>query len=334
LLLVGGGVLVAPGHAGAQTRAVVATEENFRRDPNGTVLGRLDPGTALRVLGEEGNWTRVELEGWVWLRSLQRSENPSHDLVVSAEGGENLRSGPSGTILGTLEEGVLLEELGRDPAWARVARVGWVWSASVDREAAPSPVTTPTRDPPRDASGPAARVPGGFRSSGGSGGAILTAPDGDTLAVASPSSDVQVTRREGNWVRVRLEGWMWMPAADEAQAQSEEAITALDPAELGETPDAYLGRVVSWSLQFISLERAEAVRTDFFEGEPFLLARFGGGDGPFVYVAVPPERTGEVEGLVPLERIEVTGRVRTGASTLTGAPILDLISLDRSRNDR
>ncbi|MDH3423631.1 MAG: hypothetical protein OEN00_11610, partial [Gemmatimonadota bacterium] len=66
-------------------------------------------------------------------------------------------------------------------------------------------------------------------------------------------------------------------------------------------------------------------------GEPFLLTRFGGPEGPFVYVAVPPEREAEVEGLVPLERIRVTARVRTGASALTGTPIVDLLNLERSR---
>jgi hypothetical protein len=95
-----------------------------------------------------------------------------------------------------------------------------------------------------------------------------------------------------------------------------------------------VGRVVTWSVQFISVERAEAVRTDFFEGEPFLLTRFGGTEGPFVYVAVPPDRLVEVEGLVPLERIAITGRIRTGASVLTGTPIVDLLSLERSREDR
>ncbi len=89
---------------------------------------------------------------------------------------------------------------------------------------------------------------------------------------------------------------------------------------------------MTWELQYISLEEAEAVRTDFFEGEPFLLCRYGGPDGPFVYVAVPPERLQEVEGLVPLERIQVFGRVRTGASALTGTPIIDLLGLERRRD--
>ncbi|HKJ03570.1 MAG TPA: hypothetical protein VJ997_13975, partial [Longimicrobiales bacterium] len=78
---------------------------------------------------------------------------------------------------------------------------------------------------------------------------------------------------------------------------------------------------------------AEKVRTDFFEGEPFLLTRFGGGEGPFVYVALPPDRVQESEGLVPLERVSVTGRIRTGASSLTGTPIIDLVALERLRDD-
>jgi hypothetical protein len=106
----------------------------------------------------------------------------------------------------------------------------------------------------------------------------------------------------------------------------------VEPTQMAEDPEAHAGRVVQWSLVFISLERAEEVRTDFFEGEPFLLTRFGNGDGPFVYVAVPPDHLEEVQGLVPLERVEVTGRVRTGASALTGVPIIDLVSVERNRS--
>ena len=35
---------------------------------------------------------------------------------------------------------------------------------------------------------------------------------------------------------------------------------------------------------------AERIRTDFYEGEPFLLARGPADENAFVYVAVPPER--------------------------------------------
>ena len=125
---------------------------------------------------------------------------------------------------------------------------------------------------------------------------------------------------------------MWLPESEGAPVEEEATEPeALEPTTLLADPETYAGRVVAWSVQFISLERAVAVRTDFFEGEPFMLSRFGDADGPFVYIAVPAEQLGAVQGLVPLERVTVTGRVRTGASELTGAPIVDLITLERDR---
>jgi hypothetical protein len=321
-----------PIDVGAQAGARVRVEENFRREPNGVVLAVVSPGTELQVLGREGNWTEVVLAGWVWLQSLQESDDPGFELVVSESEGENLRSIPSGRILARLEEGALLSETERDPAWAHVARTGWIWTGSLEPGVSttgqdPAPVETPA--PTR----PAARSPGGFTSVGTTAGPILTAPDGDTLALATAGSDVELLDREGNWVRVRVEGWMWRPLTQEGGGASDESPSALEPGDLATDPDAYVGRVVAWTVQFISLERAEAVRTDFFEGEPFLLARFAGADGPFVYIAVASERMSDVEGLVPLERISITGRIRTGASALTGVPIIDLIAIERSRED-
>lgn len=318
-----------------QSGATVRAEENFRRAPNDVVLARLNPGTRLAVIGREGNWLEVDVEGWVWLASLQASE-AEYDLVVAVAEGENLRDAPQGTVIGRLEDGALLEELGREPGWAHVRRRGWIWSASVNASttaaAAPTPAaaTPPAArpsQPSQPATQPTARRPEGFTSLGGSGAPILTAPDGDTLAVASGRGDLQIVAREGNWARVRLEGWVWMPTV--AQGAADPTPSALVPEDLIREPEAHVGRVVSWSLQFISLESAEEIRTDFRRGEPFLLTRFGGPDGPFVYVAVPPERRTEVEGLVPLERITVTARVRTGASALTGTPIVDLLTLER-----
>jgi hypothetical protein len=41
-----------------------------------------------------------------------------------------------------------------------------------------------------------------------------------------------------------------------------------------------------------------------------------------------------MEGFVPLEYVTVTARVRTGASVLTGTPIVDLLSIERERGRR
>jgi hypothetical protein len=106
-------------------------------------------------------------------------------------------------------------------------------------------------------------------------------------------------------------------------------MSSITPADVAQNPEAYRGQVVDWELQYVSQEVAERVRTDFYEGEPFLLARSTSTGRAFVYVAIPPERLVEVEGLIPLERIRVVGRIRTGAAALTGNPILDLLELTR-----
>jgi hypothetical protein len=160
---------------------------------------------------------------------------------------------------------------------------------------------------------------------------ILSSPDGDTLARAVPGADIQVLGREGGWARVRVEGWAWM--GSEPSDSSEAVIAApleVDPGAVTREPDRYRGRAVRWTLQFVSFERAERVRTDFYEGEPFLLTRPAGGGGGFIYVAVPPERMADFQDLTPLESIEVVGRIRSGSSGLTGSPILDLIELRRT----
>lgn len=308
----------------AQGTARLRLDENFRRTPNGEVLARLNGGVAMQVVARQGNWVQMDLEGWMWMRSLQVSRDAAFELVVSEPEGENLRDAPSGVILGRLERGTLLEEIRRVPGWILIRRRGWVWGASVAEVTDAPAAVSPTSSIP---STPSASRPTGFTGVGAAGAVILTAPDGDTLATAAPGAELEVTARQGNWVRVRVEGWIWQPDMPTPEDGGEPG--ALSPDDVAVRPEAYAGRVVSWRLQFISQEKAEAIRTDFFEGEPFLLCRFGSEGGQFVYVAVPPDRLGEVEGLVPLEYLTVTARVRTGASVLTGTPIVDLLSVVR-----
>lgn len=99
------------------------------------------------------------------------------------------------------------------------------------------------------------------------------------------------------------------------------------PEVLLSNPDRFRGRVLEWHVQFITLERAEKIRTDFYEGEPFILARPPGDQPGFIYVAVPAERLAQVQRIAPLERITILARVRTGRSDLLAAPILDLLEL-------
>jgi hypothetical protein len=309
-------------HLHGQSLATVRVEENLRAEPQGSIIGRVRPGAAFSVVSVQEQWVRVDVVGWVWTASLRTTDRSDFPLSVSATPSENLRGEPQGEILAVLVQGTLLDELGEVTGWKRVRRRAWIWAESVEVEPGATARETSTEPAP-------ARAVEGWLGGGREGTPLLSGPDGDTLARTEPGANLQILAREGNWVRVRLEGWTWAPIGESPDAPDTSPVSDVTPEEVGQDPGAYRGRVVSWNLQFVSLERAEKVRTDFFEGEPFLLARTSTSGSSFVYVAVPPDRLGEVEGLIPLERINVVGRIRTGAAALTGNPILDLLELSR-----
>lgn len=324
-LLVGWTLLgIGYGHLEAQTRGTVRTEENVRAEPQGTIIGRVEVGTVLSVLQTQGRWLQVELQGWIWTQSIQASDRQGFDRRVSAAPEENLRAEPSGKVLARLLEGALLDRVEEIPGWTRIRRVAWVWGPSVEmEEAGPRGGGGAPPSPRPEATG------GGWFRAGPSGAVILAGPDGDTLALGRPGAQLQSLARQGNWSRVRLEGWVWTPSMEDSAAVASDVLSEMTPEEVVQDPETARGQVVSWELQFVSREEAERVRTDFYEGEPFLLTRTTSSGRTFVYVAIPPERLGEVEGLVPLERIRVVGRIRTGAAALTGNPVLDLLELVR-----
>jgi hypothetical protein len=331
--------LLAPPPASAQTTARVTSEENLRDAPNGEILGQLNVGTTLEVLRGEGNWSQVTLEGYVWERSMQIDRREGFGLVISEPGGENLRDAPSGRIAARLARGTLLEELERVPGWVRVRRTAWIWTPSIEST---GPVAAPPAGelPARAGADPAVEVvtgtgTGEWLTPGRSGMWLLTTPDGDSLARAEPGAELRVLARQGNWARVRVEGWVWTSGAEQADVEvvgaAGEVLRDVTVQQIQAEPDRYRGRRLLLELQFISLERAEAVRTDFYEGEPFLLMRTRTPDRTFVYVAIPPERVGEFERLTPLEVLAVTGRVRRPDAAFTGSPILDLLEFRRVR---
>ncbi|MEX0936111.1 MAG: hypothetical protein WD013_04335, partial [Gemmatimonadota bacterium] len=238
---------MTPAQSTAQ-EAVVRMEENFRAEPNGEVLGRLDPGARIRVGERNGGWTEATVQGFVFIPSLQVWPDSSLDLVVSAPEGENLRVEPAGRVAGRFEEGTLLEEVRRIPGWIEVRRTGWIWTPSIEEIASGAAARSGVSDSAGIAdsvvdragartatdSDPATTAPaagGGspdspplsdstFLSVGRGGTPILGAPDGDTLALAGAGSDLRVLARDGSWARVRVEGWVWMPTIG---PESEEA---------------------------------------------------------------------------------------------------------------
>lgn len=316
-------LLLSPGASALAQTATVQTGENFRAEPNGTVLARIRAGTVLSVVSGDGDWVNATLEGWIWTPSLEATGRADFEYRVSAEGGENLRVEPQGTILARVEEGMLLNEVEQGDGWIRVRRTAWIWRPSVELA---GEVGGEDGRPALDSG----ELAGRWSSTGSVGAAILSGPDGDTLARARPGTELRILGRQGSWARVRVEGWVWRPEGVDGEVPDSAVLTDVTPQDVTSEPERYRGRLVAWELQFISVEEAEQIRTDFYEGEPYLLTRSAGDISRFVYVAAAPERMDELGELRPLERIVVVGRIRTGNAALTGGPILDLLEISRS----
>jgi hypothetical protein len=314
----------------AQT-AQVTSSTSFLQAAGGRRLGTVRPGAALDPTGKtSGSWSEVVLQGWIWTGSVVRTSRDGYDLSVSIAGGENFRDAPStrGAIQARLLQGFLLDRLGESGRWTQARRTGWVSTSALATAAEAEPAgPDPSASQSAGPAGASPEVRGTAEERlrvGGTPARLYLSPEGDTVGVVRPGADLAVLAREGAWVRVRLNGWV--RAADLLPADSTTQRSTLSAADLRLNPDEYQGLQVRWSVQFVSLERAEAIRTDFYEGEPFILARAPDPSDGFVYLAVPPELLSVTEELPPLEMIEILARVRTGRSAIMGAPVLDLLA--------
>jgi hypothetical protein len=334
-------VLLVPPIALGQSVRVTNADENFRAEPGGVILGTLVIDTELQSGAHRDSWRETTLEGWIWAPSVRADSRPGFDLVVSARNGENLRAEPNGARIARLQSGALLVRVEQQGQWYRVRRTGWVRATALSgpapsaepspgeaEESAAAKAATATMSATPPASGPQPR-PGGADElawTGQGGAKLLNAPAGDTLADIRPLSALAILERQGDWARIRAEGWVWAPSLG-TPADSGMVLSGVAPEVLRSNPEGFRGRVLEWQVQFIAFDRAEKIRTDFTEGELFILARPPGDQPGFVYLAVPEGQAARVKALTALQRITVLARVRTGRSAQMGAPILDLIEI-------
>lgn len=306
----------------------VIQRENFRRDPSGsaTILASVAAGTELNAVGADGRWIEVELEGWIWSRSVGTVSSSDFDLRVTAGSGENLRARPNGDILARLSTGTLLDNLGRDGNWYRVRRVAWMWGESLEPiELALTPAGS--SEPAGETDPPLAEElpePGELDRGILEGPTELTgAPDGEVAGSLSDSLPVKILERADGWVRVQIEGWV----PSERVRPAGEVLWGVSAAELRADPEAFRGKVLRWDIQFISLQTADQLRQDLRPGEQYILARGPYPERGFVYVSVGSDHANRLRDLQPLARVEIVARVRTGKSRFMESPVLELIEM-------
>lgn len=308
----------------AQTHEITVDGETFRKTADGRRLAELGLGFRVDLIRAAGAWAEVTFAGWVPASSLGSTTRDGHELIVTRSGGQALHETPSGGVAGRLLTGLLLDHVADRDSWTQVTRSGWVRISSLRPLSAGRSFARPVTAP--DVERPPALVSSGRRLMVGEGDIdVRGSPDGDTVAVVRFGTPITVIERGNAWTRVRVEGWV--PSDQLITTDLDSALVEISAATLRSSPDDYQGVRVRWNIQFVALERAEPERTDFYEGEPFILARAPDPEDGFVYLTVPPELLEAVEGVRPLSMIDVLASVRTGRSSLMGVPVLDLLAI-------
>lgn len=330
LLVAAGAASIPIGPAVGQDRYRVLQRENFRREgaPTGRLLGSVFEGTELTGGQVASGWVEVTLEGWIWGQSLRRVQDGTFDYEVSAGNGENLRLEPNGAVLSRLDTGFLLEAVETAGAWVRVRRTGWMWGRSLERIQSGAPPVDPP-DVPRT-TGPAQPASGGGQATGldravaADGASLRAVPGGDSTATLAGDAPLRILTRSGEWVRVQMEGWVH---ESDLRPTSGDVLVGVSGGEVRARPEAFEGRLLQWTLQFVSLQTSDGLRREIPEGQRYMLARGPVPEAGFVYVLLNPTQAAEIERLPSLVEILMLVRVRVGRSRYLANPVVELVEM-------
>lgn len=320
----------------------LTSETQLRKEPSGSVLGRLPLGSSVSVGRMNGPWVEATVDGWIYAASVGPSRQGDFDLVVTAKDGENLRAEPNGPIVGRLWNGALLEQRERRERWVRVRRSGWIPKSALE-EARPARRDAPTEtaiarrqpaagqpatgQPATGAAADSAPMPSGAveeRVEAVRTAPLFVVPDSAAAGALEPGTSARVMARSGEWARVRIEAWM---RESDLQPAGDSALVGVTAAEVRADPERYVGRVVVWRVQFIAVQTADALRPELTAGEPYLLTRGPLPEPGFVYVQVSDEQLARVQALPVLAELTIRATIRAPRSRFLATPVVQLVSV-------
>ena len=324
--------LILPVSGASQT--VVRDNEPLFADVGGVRLGRLAQGPVVTGAVRSGH-TEIILEGWIFRESLEPSRREGFTLQIARAPDENLRAEPNGRVIARLVQGTVLNETERRGNWVKVRRAFWVASGALSAQtaAAPAPAPRPRADPPpRQAdTPPRQRDSAATTATADPRRAVVRrrlqlfrAPDSTSIGTLEAGHPVRITARAGDWVRVETQAWV---RENEIRLSDAGILSGVTASELRSAPEEYRGRLLRWNIQFLALQTADELRSDFIPGQRYILARGPSPEYAFVYILVPTDLIPAVERLAALASVTVLARVRNGRSAFLANPILELVEL-------
>jgi hypothetical protein len=132
-----------------------------------------------------------------------------------------------------------------------------------------------------------------------------------------------VLGRTGEWVRVQVEGWVRESDLEESAGG---ALTGITAAEVRSEPARYLGKMVEWRLQVISVQTADELRTEMPRGQTYLLTRGPLPEPGFVYVTVTEAQAAEFRALPPLQDLTLRVNIKAARTKYLTTPVVEFVS--------
>lgn len=311
----------------AQTRYRVIRSEPFRQEsgPQARDLATVSEGVEVTGGSPRAGWVAVVLEGWVWGASVGRTARDGHNLAISSGRGENLRVAPNGDVIARLLTGFLLDEVSRDGPWVRAKRSGWMPAAAlaiVTDDPPPAVATAPKAA--LDTSPAASGRPSLDRAVTTRETPFARTAESEPSGSLGPDTPVRLLARNGEWVRVQVEGWV---RESDVRIGGSGVLLGVTAAELRTRPQDFENKLVQWTLQYLSLMTADELRPEIPLGRRYLLTRGPLPEASFVYVSLDAQQLKDAERLSPLAQIVVVARIKVAKTKHLGNPVVELVEM-------
>jgi hypothetical protein len=153
---------------------------------------------------------------------------------------------------------------------------------------------------------------------------VFSTPDGGRIGTLEPGAPARVVARAGEWTRVATD--VWVHEADLKPA-SGSALQGVSAAEVRANPERYVGQVLDWQLQLVSIQTADELRPEMPQGQTYLLTRGPLPEPGFVYVMIPRDQGQRFRALGPLAELTLRLRIRAARSKYLATPVAELVGV-------